>query len=133
MRVFTDTNFLLSALITDGFSQRVFEEILEQHEPVYSMRVRDELIRKLKTKFQVPNDRIHILLYRIKTYGLVADAEKVKYKLRDANDEIILATAISEKAEVIVTGDKDLLSMNDSISEIEILTPRQFWEKYHEP
>ena len=60
MRVFADTSFLLSSLISDGLSQRVFENILLNHQLVLSQRVRNELVGKLKNKFHVPNAAIDI-------------------------------------------------------------------------
>ena len=132
MRVFADTSFLLSSLISDGFSQRVFENILLNHRLVISQRVRNELVGKLKNKFHVPNAAIDILLRRMHGYEIVADSKEILYRLRDPNDEIILSTAILTKAEVIITGDKDLLTMNDKVQEINILNPREFWEKYND-
>ena len=44
---------------------------------------------------------------------------------RDADDDWILATAIAGKADVIVTGDKDLLVLR-TYEGISIVTPRGF-------
>ncbi|WP_425389560.1 putative toxin-antitoxin system toxin component, PIN family [Ekhidna sp.] len=132
MRVFADTSFLLSSLISDGFSQRVFENILLNHQLVLSQRVRNELVGKLKNKFHVPNAAIDIFLQRMHGYEIIADSKEILYRLRDPNDDIILSTAILTGAEVIITGDKDLLTMNDKVQEINILNPREFWEKYND-
>lgn len=49
--------------------------------------------------------------------------------LRDPNDNMIIATAIAANAEVIVTGDRDLLVLQEYRG-IPILTAREFLERY---
>ena len=51
-----------------------------------------------------------------------------KVKLQDKDDLLILGAAIASGAEVLITGDKELLELGD-IEGLEILSPRQFWEK----
>ena len=46
---------------------------------------------------------------------------------RDKNDDVVLATALAGKADVIVTGDDDLLVLK-TFRGIRILSPRQFLE-----
>jgi putative PIN family toxin of toxin-antitoxin system len=46
---------------------------------------------------------------------------------RDPDDDWVLATAVSAKADVIMTGDEDLLVLG-SYQWILILSPRQFFE-----
>jgi len=48
---------------------------------------------------------------------------------RDPNDNMILESAVMGKAEVIVTGDKDLLALGE-YEGIRILTPRAFLEEF---
>jgi hypothetical protein len=50
-------------------------------------------------------------------------------ELRDANDNMILATAIAADADVIVTGDLDLLVLQE-YEEIPIVTAREFLDRY---
>ena len=46
---------------------------------------------------------------------------------RDADDDEVLATALAAKAEIILTGDKDLLVLK-GFQGIKIFSPRQFVE-----
>jgi uncharacterized protein len=46
---------------------------------------------------------------------------------RDPNDDHVLACALEAKANFIVTGDKDLLSLGE-FEGVRIVTPRQFLE-----
>ena len=47
---------------------------------------------------------------------------------RDPDDDLVLATALSGRADYIVTGDDDLLQALKNYHGINPLSPRQFWE-----
>ena len=47
--------------------------------------------------------------------------------VRDEDDQWILASALAAKAEVLVTGDKDLLDIAAKITGLTITDPRGFW------
>ncbi len=49
--------------------------------------------------------------------------------LRDPNDAVVLATAVSVSANVIITGDRDLLTLVQ-FSEIPIMTSQAFLNRY---
>lgn len=131
MRVFVDTNFLISSLIFKGFSADVFRYILTQHEVVLSEQVKQELSLKLKVKIKLTDKLVQQVMAALQPLELVANHSEATYPLRDKDDEIILASAIQSKCDVLITGDKDLLEVSDGVNEISILSPRQFWEKYH--
>ena len=59
---------------------------------------------------------------------LAQPAELPRVELQDKDDLPILGAAIAAGAEVLVTGDKELLDLGH-IEDLEILSPRQFWEK----
>jgi len=50
-------------------------------------------------------------------------------ELRDPDDSIVLATAIAAQAQVIITGDQDLLELHP-FRGVAILTPKQFLEVF---
>ncbi len=54
-------------------------------------------------------------------------AEPTTTPIRDRDDRWILATAVAGYADVLVTGDEDLLSVASN-AQLPILTPRAFWE-----
>ena len=130
MRVFVDTNFLLSALIFRGFSADVFRLILKKHQLIYSEQVKQELMQKLKSKLMITDDRLQEVLKTLYSLEMVINYQNITYSLRDKDDEIILSTAIYQKCDVLITGDQDLLTVNNKVNQIEILSPREFWEKY---
>jgi uncharacterized protein len=45
---------------------------------------------------------------------------------RDADDDVVLGTAIAGRADLIVTGDRDLLDL-ETYRDIPIVSPRGFW------
>lgn len=47
--------------------------------------------------------------------------------VRDEDDQWVLASALAAKAEVLVTGDKDLLDVADEVPGLTITDPRGFW------
>ncbi len=47
---------------------------------------------------------------------------------RDPKDDYLLAYALVGTADYLVTGDEDLLALNELIQELRIVTPRQFSE-----
>ena len=50
-------------------------------------------------------------------------------EVRDPDDAIILASAIAAEAEILVTGDSDLLGIAGQVEALRIMKPRTFWEK----
>lgn len=89
-------------------------------------------MQKLRYKLMISNERLQKVIQTMRHLEVVEDYEKITVALRDKDDEIILATAIHAECNVLLTGDMDLLSVKDEIEEVEILSPREFWEKYHE-
>ena len=50
-------------------------------------------------------------------------------KLRDPKDQMVITTAIAGDAQVIISGDKDLLVLHP-FANIEILSPQEFLSYY---
>lgn len=129
MKVFADTNFLLSAHMTRGLSHEVYEIVKSQHEFQTGEFNLIELRRILIEKFKVPmifTDQIEQELRAF--YIEPMPNEPSSFDVRDPEDRWVLASAINAKAEVLITGDKDLLVLADVVSPLRILTPRQFWD-----
>ena len=127
--MFLDTNVLASAAATRGLCADVLREVLTSHELLISAQVLSELQRVLATKFGAAQDLIDdfILLMRQDTV-LAQPGQPPKVKIKDQGDLPILSAAISAKAEIFVTGDKEILDIGQ-IENLTILSPRQFWEK----
>lgn len=129
MKIFADTNFLVSAFATRGLSADVIQLIMADHELIIGEFVLIELRRVLVSKLKVPEsialDTENLL--RQNSIEPVPDT-KSKIKVRDEDDRWVLQSAINSDADILITGDKDLLVIGDQIEKPKILTPRQFWE-----
>ena len=49
-------------------------------------------------------------------------------RIRDEDDIIILSSAVNGKADLFVTGDREVLSLGKA-GRMDILSPRAFWDK----
>ncbi len=129
MRVFLDTNVLASAATTRGLCADVLREVLASHELLTSAQVLSELRRVLRSKFGVDLDLVEEFIQLIRQDTVLARSSQwPNVSIQDQDDLPILSAAISAKADVFVTGDKELLGI-DRIDKLAILSPRQFWEK----
>ena len=127
MRVFLDTNVLASALATRGLCADLLQSVLAEHERIVGVPVLEELEDVLPRKFRLPAEIVKEFLSLLKREGtLVADAVPVQLNLRDADDERILANALAGRADVFVTGDRELLSLK-KVKGIHIVSPRGMW------
>ncbi len=133
MKVFLDTNVLVSAMATRGLCADVLREVLARHEVIVSKLVLDELRRILRSKLNVPKALADDVVDLMREGSLVTDPGKsLDIELRDTSDAKILAAAVAAGAEVFLTGDAELLALG-ACQEMAILSPRQFWEKLTRP
>ena len=129
MRVFLDTNVIVSATATRGLCADLFREVLLSHELIVSEPLMMEVSRVLSEKFGASAEMIDTvigLLNQDTIFSRPTDLRDVD--IRDRDDLLILAGALVGNAEVLVTGDKELLALG-SVQNLEIISPRGFWEK----
>lgn len=129
MKVAFDTNVLVSAVATRGLCADIFNLVLAQHQLVVGVTVLAELKRVLRHKMRVPSKIIQEVDALLRREAIVAGkATPLSIKIRDKSDAPVLAEAVAGSAEVLVTGDRDLLEITDKLP-IRILTPRGLWEQ----
>jgi uncharacterized protein len=130
MRVFLDTNVLASALATRGLCTDILREVINSDELIISDPLLVELHRILLKKFHIPKplvDEMIAFLQRDTTRSQTGDLLDIRIKDKD-DIIIILSSAVHGKAELFVTGDKEVLSLG-KVGRMEILSPRAFWDK----
>ncbi|MGH9364444.1 MAG: putative toxin-antitoxin system toxin component, PIN family [Thermoanaerobaculia bacterium] len=127
MRVFLDTNVLVSALTARGLSADVFRLILTEHELLTGEVNLVELRRVLRQKMRVPSRQLDAAERLLREQTIVPKpARPFDIDLRDPDDKWVIASAVAGAADLLVTGDKDLLSLADP--PLPVLDPRSFWE-----
>ncbi|OGW61927.1 MAG: putative toxin-antitoxin system toxin component, PIN family [Nitrospirae bacterium RBG_16_64_22] len=127
MRVFLDTNVLASAFATRGLCADLVREILAEHDLITGEVVLGELERVLLRTFGVPAGTAASVIALLRTCTVVPRPKKIlAVHVRDADDAWVLASAVAAKADVLVTGDKDLLAVGNKAG-ILITNPRGFW------
>jgi len=133
MRVFLDTNVLISATVARGLCVDVFRTVIEFHELVVSDHLLEELQRILRTKFDAPDDLIAETVWLLHQDTIMAPSEPLaRIPLRDAADIAIVSAALNGGAEILVTGDKEMVELK-KFGALQIVTPRQFWERQKGP
>ena len=114
LKVVLDTNVLVSAIISDGKSRELLRRgIANQFSIVTSNLILKELVTVLcRPKFKTSEDETHrTILALIRTAEVVGVKSKVKAVKEDPKDDMIIETAIDGGADMIVTGDGHLLSL----------------------
>jgi len=125
--VVLDTNVLVAALVAKGLCLEVVQRTIRMRCLVSSTALLDELESTLHLKFEVtPAVALFLALLREQT-TLVDPFVLPQSVCRDPDDDVVLGTAMAAGADVIVTGDKDLLVLG-AYEGIGIETPRQFLE-----
>lgn len=128
MRVCLDTNVLVAALTTRGLCADVFRTVLAEHDLVIGEVILDELRRTLKQKLKLPEDRVAVVEAVLSAFDAVPrPAKPSPTNVRDPADRWILATVVAGRADVLVTGDQDLLALGAD-APVPVLDPRAFWE-----
>jgi len=123
--VVLDTNVIVAALVAKGLCHEVVVRALGSGTVVTSAALLDELDGTLRAKFMLGPAAIAFLEQLRLRVQLVVPAPLAAPVSRDADDDVVLATAVAANATAIVTGDLDLLVLQ-SYRGIAIVTPRDF-------
>lgn len=128
MRVFLDTNVLVSAFATRGLCADLFRSVVAEHELVLGEVVLEEFRRVLTIRFRMSKEQVRRIEAYLRSHEIVPKpAERDPIKVRDEADRWVLASAHNARVDVLVTGDSDLLSVADQ-ARVRIVNPREFWE-----
>lgn len=129
MRIFLDTNGVVSAVATRGLCADVLREILIHHELVISDSLIKELKRGLCKKLGVPEDLVSELVEVLQKESHFSTSSALpNIDIQDKDDLTILSCALNGKAAFFITGDKELLGLK-RIGDMKIVSPRMFWER----
>lgn len=132
MRVVLDTNVLVSALLFTGISSELVS--LWRGNAITVLLSRDILEEYLRVfgypKFQLSEAEIKGLIEEelLPYVEVVNPRRRLRVVERDPSDDKFLECAVAGKARVIISGDKDLLSIG-RYRQVRIQTPAQFLDE----
>lgn len=129
MKIFADTNVLVSAFTARGLCADLLEIILADHTLITGQFVLNELERVLLKKLNVPREKVSKTIQFMHRYHVepIPD-EPSALNVRDEDDKWILQSAIKANADILLTGDKDLLVESENVQQLHIISPRGFWD-----
>jgi putative PIN family toxin of toxin-antitoxin system len=128
LRVFLDTNVLVSAFASRGVCADVLRVVLAEHTLVTGEVVLRELGRVLRARIGLPPGIVREIDEFLREYEVVPKpATRAAVPQRDPDDQWVVASAVGGRADVLVTGDRDLLDIGAD-APIKIVDPRGFWE-----
>ena len=130
MRLFLDTNVLVSAIIfPDSHVAEFLAQAIERHTIVISSYVVEELHEVFEAKFRSRVSALEAFLSKF-SYELVYIPHNIDLTqfptVRDKDDIPIIASAILGHCDYLVSGDRDLLEIE--LERPRIVTPQNFKE-----
>lgn len=129
MRVFLDTNVLVSALATRGLCAELYERLLTEHELVIAEPVVAEVLDIMQRKFRAGNELLEKVEAELRLLEIIpAQTVAPKLPIKNREDPWIIACALAGKVDCFVTGDGELLGLV-KVEGMPIFSPRVCWEK----
>jgi len=129
VRVFLDTNVLVSAFATRGLCADLLELVLLEHDLVLGRHVVQELNKALRSKLKPPAALSRAIVDFVSSEATQAIEQAAPALVQtDPADARVLGEALAAKAALFVTGDAALLKLG-TVENMEIVSPRGFWEK----
>lgn len=134
MRIVVDTNVMISGVFFGGFPRKIPNAIAENKlTACATAEIIDEYEEIIKEMINRKQGHLHhqLLAPLVQALEIVEPATTVTL-CRDPDDNKFLGCAKDAKALYIVSGDKDLLVL-EQFEDIEIITAKEFCERYMQP
>lgn len=117
---------LVAAFVARGLCADLLRLVLSEYELVVPELVAQEVRRTLSEKLKASPQALSTVEAIFERCDIVARGDSPSpIAVRDPDDERVLSDAISAGAEILVSGDQDLLVVAEG-SPIRILSPRAF-------
>ena len=132
MRILLDTNVLVAAFTTRGHCRDVVQIVLAEHQLIVGKTVLTELGRVLEDKLRMPTRQVKEVIAFVSEYAeVVVPIAPAAWPERDPDDQWVAAAALDGAADILVTGDKDLLDALHG-AHLRVVTPRGLWDLLRE-
>jgi putative PIN family toxin of toxin-antitoxin system len=132
VKVYLDTNVLVSAFAARGLCADLMRLVLAEHEVLTGEVNLVELRRVLSTRFRAAAAQVDLVEELLRDQTVIAKpAALLPLAVRDPDDAWVLASAVAGQADLLVTGDADLLVLADQ-SPVAIVSPREGWLRLRE-
>lgn len=127
MKVFLDTNVLVSAFAARGLCADLMRLLLAEHEVCTGEVNLIELRRVLADRLGASPEAIAQVERLLRAQSIApTPSDLLPIDVRDPDDAWVLATAAASGATLLVTGDQDLLVLG-ARAPLPIVTPREAW------
>ena len=129
MRVFLDTNVLISAFAARGLCADLMRLLLAEHEVLTGEVNLTELHRVFTKRFKATAAQVDAIEQLLRDQTVIAKPPALlSLTVRDADDAWVLTSAVAGQADLLVTGDNDLLVLAPE-APLPIVTPREAWTR----
>jgi len=127
LRVVLDSNVYISALLFAGIPYKILNLAIKgKIKLIISREIIEETVKVLRNKFYWPEHNIDKFIRRISHIcEIVKISQKIDIIKDNVNDNNILECAVNGKANLIISGDKHLLSLK-IFEGIPIRNPKYF-------
>ena len=130
MRVFVDTNIIISAILFPNAKvAKVFSHLIEKHTVIIASYIKEECKEVFEKKFPLKKEQLNIFFdgIRFEEFKTPKKIDEKKYpKIRDIKDLPVLVSAILSDSDILITGDKDFEDIK--IDKPLIFTPAAYFE-----
>ena len=121
-KVVIDTSALITLLANRKTIWFLKNEFALKHQIITSPYLIAELERVLKNKLKLSKSKVKSISSLYQSLSTVKQVGEIKRLTRDENDDPILSLALEQKAEYLITFDKDFLVLN-GIYSLKIIKP----------
>jgi putative PIN family toxin of toxin-antitoxin system len=126
MKVFLDTNVLVSAVATRGLCSDVLREVFRHHHLIISPELLTELENVFRKTLGLPQNMIFEFIEVIKQDSqLSTPSPLLRVDIRDKDDLLVLSSALNGGADLLSPEIRELLRLH-SIRNMDIVSPGCF-------
>jgi uncharacterized protein len=135
VRIVADSNTLIAAVLWDGLPSLLLVLVergkIELYTSRYILEEVDDVVRRPRftRRLALIGRKPTAIMRELRVVCLLVSPADMPPTYRDPDDDVVLATALSARAKVIVTGDNDLLVLR-KFRGIPTLLVREFLARY---